>query len=48
MTTQRKTKHQRNFVAKHARDFNKATVQVSKKNKQKHAKHKHKKEDYNE
>lgn len=43
MTTQRETKHIRNFVAKHAREFNKATVELSKKQKQKHKKPKHKK-----
>ena len=42
MTTQRETKHQRNFVAKFARAFNKCSVEVSKKHKQKHNKPKHK------
>lgn len=42
MTTQRQTKHQRNFVAANARKFNKCFVEVSKKQKQKHNKPKHK------
>ena len=42
MTTQRETKHQRNFVAKHAHEFNKSKIQPSKKKKLKHGKVKHK------
>jgi hypothetical protein len=42
MSTQRKQKHIRNFVAKHARQFNKHNIEQSKKQKQKHCKPKHK------
>lgn len=38
----KKSVPQRNLVAKYARDFNKASVAVSKKDKQKHNKPKHK------
>jgi len=48
MTTQRETKHQRNIVAKYAREFNKNVVQVSKKKKLKHNKQKHKKAECND
>ena len=46
MTTQRETKHQRNFVAKFAREFNKNSVELSKVQKQKHKAPKHKKADH--
>ena len=42
MTKLRQKKHQRNFVAKNARLFNKATVEISKKDKLHHKKPKHK------
>ena len=42
MTKLRQKKHQRNFVAKNARLFNKSTVQMSKKDKMRHKKPKHK------
>lgn len=48
MTTQRETKHQRNFVAKFAHEFNKSYVEVSKKKKQKHNAPKHKKAEHHE
>jgi len=43
MTKQREIKH-RNMVAKHAREFNKCLVELSKKQKLKHKKPKHKKD----
>ena len=41
-----KSTPQRNLVAKYARDFNKNSVELSKKDKQKHKQAKHKKVDY--